>query len=171
MKPAFVAALLMVVAGGAVHAQAPVVPGPQASPKLVEEITEQDRRLFDLVFIRCDAAALAGMLADDFAFFHDKFGQIASSPQQFVTNVREGCEAQAKGVNVRARRELVPDSMAVYPMSNYGAIQTGSHRFYGVETGKPDQLRETGKFFHVWRQVDGQWKLSRVYSFDHQPAR
>jgi predicted alpha/beta superfamily hydrolase len=149
----------------------PVIPGPEATRELVNEITEEDRRLFDLVFIRCDADALAAMLDADFAFFHDKFGQIAASPQQFVTNVRQGCEAQAKGVNVRARRELVPGTMEVYPLQGYGAIQTGSHRFFGVEPGKPDQLRETGKFFNVWKRVDGRWKLSRVYSFDHQPAQ
>lgn len=110
------------------------------------------------------------MLADDFEFFHDKFGQIASSPRQFVESVRQGCEAQEKGTNVRARRELIQGSMAVYPMNNYGAIQTGSHRFFGLEPGKPDRLRESARFFHAWKQVDGKWKLARAFSFDHRPA-
>jgi len=60
--------------------------------------------------------------------------------------------------------------MAVYPMQNYGAIQTGSHRFFGLEPGKPDTLRESGRFFHLWKKVDETWKLSRVFSFDHHPA-
>lgn len=149
----------------------PVTAGPQATRQLFDELAEQDRRLFDLVFIRCDADALAGMLADDFVFLHDKHGEAASSPQKFVENIRQGCELQAKGVNVRARRELVPGTLEVYPMNNYGAIQTGSHRFFGIEPGKPDQLRETAQFFHVWKKIDGHWKLSRSYSYDHRPAQ
>jgi hypothetical protein len=94
-------------------AKHPVIPGPKTAQALFDELATEDRRLFDIIFDRCDATALAGMLADDFAFFHDKFGQIAASPQ----------------------------------------------------------LRETGEFFNVWKRVDGQWKLSRVYSFDHHPAQ
>lgn len=149
----------------------PITAGPQATRQLFEELAEQDRRLFDVIFIRCDADALAGMLAEDFTFIHDKHGEIATSPQKFVADIRQGCELQAKGVNVRARRELVPGSLEVYPMNNYGAIQTGSHRFFGIEPGKPDQLRETAQFFHVWKKIDGQWKLSRSYSYDHKPAQ
>ena len=148
----------------------PVKAGPVATQKLFEDIAEQDRLLFDLVFNRCDADALAGMLTEDFEFYHDKFGQIASSPQQFVESIRQGCKAQEEGVNVRARRELIQGTMEVYPLNNYGAIESGSHRFFGLEPGKPEQLRESGKFFQVWKQVDGHWKLARVFSFDHHPA-
>lgn len=153
-----------------IPAKSPVIAGPLATQELFAEIAEQDRNLFDLVFIHCDADALAKVLTEDFEFYHDKFGQIASSPQQFVEIIRRGCEAQAKGVDIRARRELARGTMTVYPMKNYGAIQTGSHRFFGLAPGKPDQLRESGKFFHVWKQVDGMWKLSRAFSFDHRPA-
>lgn len=148
----------------------PVLAGPMASQKLFDEIAEQDRNLFDFAFTRCDADALAKMLADDFEFYHDKFGQIASTPQQFVDSIRQGCAAQKTGQNVRARRELVEGSMQVFAMNNYGAIQTGTHRFFGLEEGKPDKLRETGQFFMLWKQVDGAWKLTRVFSFDHRPA-
>lgn len=150
--------------------KSPVTAGPLATQKLFDEIAEQDRKLFDLVFIRCDADQLAQMLTADFEFYHDKFGKVASSSAQFVENIRKGCESQAKGVDIRARRELVEGTMVVYPMNNYGAIQTGRHRFFGVELGKPDKLRESGKFFHVWKREDGKWKLSRVFSFDHHPA-
>jgi hypothetical protein len=48
-----------------------------------------------------------------------------------VDNVRSGCEAPAKGTNV-ARRAPAEGTMTVYELKDYGAIQTGSHRFYGV---------------------------------------
>lgn len=69
-------------------AKSPVIAGPLATQELFAEIAEQDRNLFDLVFIRCDAEALAKMLTDDFEFYHDKFGQIAWLPQQFVETIR-----------------------------------------------------------------------------------
>jgi hypothetical protein len=150
--------------------QHPVLAGPVATQQLFDEIVAQDRRLFELVFDRCDAGELASMLADDFEFYHDKFGMIASSPVQFVESVRSGCEAQARGTNIRARREPVEGTMAVYALKDFGAIQTGSHRFYGIEPGKPDVLRETGQLFHLWKRQDGQWKLARVFSYDHRPA-
>jgi ketosteroid isomerase-like protein len=169
-------ALTLFIAPAALPAQTrtadkhPVTAGPLATKELFDELAEQDRRLFDIVFVSCDTPALAGMLADDFAFFHDKHGAGAASPQKFVEDIGKSCELQKTGVNIRARRELVPGTLEVFPMNNYGAIQTGTHRFFGIEPGKPDQLRETGKFFHVWKKVDGQWKLSRSYSYDHHPA-
>ena len=111
------------------------------------------------------------VLPDDFEFYHDKFGKIASSGSQFVENVRDGCVKQANGTNVRARRELLPETSRVYPMQNLGALHEGVHRFYGLETGKPDVLRETGRFMNLWKRDNGAWKLSRVLSYDHHPGK
>jgi hypothetical protein len=138
---------------------------------LVDTITALDARLFDFVFLKCNADSLATLVADDFEFYHDKFGKIASTGGQFVQNVRQGCEGQAKGTNVKARRELVPESSKVYPMENLGALHEGVHRFYGLETGKPDVLRETGRFMNLWKRENGLWKLSRVLSYDHHPGK
>jgi len=148
----------------------PVRARPLASRQLVDEIAAEDRRLFEIVFDRCDADELATMLVDDFEFYHDKSGLIAATPQQFVDNVRSGCDARTKGTNIRARREPVEGTMAVYALKDYGAIQTGSHRFYGIEPGKPDVLRETGRLFHLWKLEAGRWKLARVFRYDHRPA-
>ncbi len=65
----------------------------------------------------------------------------------------------------------MPESLKVYPIQNYGAIETGTHTFYAVKQGEPDRLTETGQFAHFWKQENGQWKLSRVLSYDHQLAK
>ncbi len=149
----------------------PVVAGPTASPELVAELTALDRRLFALVFDHQDDEALRSLLADDFQFHHDKQGfNTFSSPETFVASIRQNFQGRATGENVRARREAVAGSETIYPIAKHGAIHTGMHRFYGIEAGKPDQLRETGRFFHVWRLEKGQWKLAQVFSYDHQPA-
>ncbi len=63
------------------------------------------------------------------------------------------------------RRRLIPGSLEVYPVPNYGAIEVGTHEFCHEENGKTDcgVLR----FLHVWQKRDGQWRVTRVVSYDH----
>ena len=85
--------------------------------------------------------------------------------------VGEMCVRQRQGVDYRARRELDPASVKVYPLNNYGAIHTGLHRFYKkLENGK-EQLVEVAQFTNVWKNEKGSWKLTRVLSYDHRDAR
>jgi hypothetical protein len=74
-------------------------------------------------------------------------------------------------VDFRARRELVKGSMAVYPLNNYGAVETGRHDFYAIEVGKPDRMTESAQFLHLWKKDGDHWKLTRVVSYDHKLAQ
>lgn len=173
--PLLLTSLLMVLGTAAVWAENPppkhpVRPGPLATPELIAAITAADHALFEAGFDTCDIDALGELIADDFEFYHDKSGKIASNRTQFLDAARETCERQKAGTDIKARRELVEGTMVVYPVANFGAIQQGSHRFWGLEPGKPEVLRETAHFFHLWIEVDGKWKLTRVFSFDHRAA-
>lgn len=148
----------------------PVVAGPTTPQSLIEEISAADRRLFEAVFNRCDLNASQGLVTDDFEFYHDKWGKTADSGAEFLKSIRDMCEGRKTGRNIQARRELIADSVRIFPLNNFGAIQTGTHKFYGLPPGKAPVLRETGQFTHVWQKVSGQWKLARVLSYDHQPA-
>ncbi len=144
-----------------------LTPGAVTPPEMVAALAERDQALFDAVFA-CKPDVLALMVADDFEFLHDKFGRNATSGAQFVQSVRDRCAGEKTGQNFRARRELVPGTLQTYALNHYGAVQMGTHRFYALQTGKPDQLTETSKFIDVW-QLDGKtWKLARVISYDHQ---
>jgi hypothetical protein len=57
-------------------------------------------------------------------------------------------------------REMVKGSMEVYPIKDFGAIQTASHVFSHVENGKPE--KGTFKFMHIWKKENGAWKVSRI---------
>lgn len=151
-------------------AAAGIVPGPATPPALAALLEAQDRRLFELAFERRDDAALRDLLADDFRFLHDKGGVVAASPEAFVRAIAASFEGRASGQEVRARRELVPGSLTTHTLGADDALQLGRHRFYGLTPGQPDLLRETGQFAHHWIRVQGRWKLTRVYSFDHRPA-
>lgn len=148
----------------------PVQAGPAASPALTAQLTQLDHELFAAAFNQCEPDKLIGLIADDFEFYHDKSGLIAESGTAFIDSVRRMCAGRESGQNVAARRALVADSMQVYPLNHYGAIQTGRHLFYGINADGTETLRETAQFTHVWQQTDDRWLLTRVLSYDHQPA-
>lgn len=151
----------------AVSAQQPSEP----SRESLDQIAAQDKALFDAVFVTCDLQALKGLLTGDFEFYHDKWGQIANSDQQFVDAIKTACERRKAGEDPPARRELVEGSVQIFPLNNYGAIQTGDHRFYQHPAGKPERMTEVARFTHLWKKVDGGWKLARVLSYDHRPVQ
>lgn len=62
-------------------------------------------------------------------------------------------------------RQLVPGSLEVHPIKNYGAIEIGMHQFRHIENGKEEV--GTFKFLMIWKEQKGQWKISRVVSYDH----
>ncbi len=137
---------------------------------MTDAIAHADRLLFEAVFRTCDLEALADLLTEDFEFYHDKWGFTANSRQAFVESIRNLCERQKKGLDFRGRREIVQGSVAVYPIGEYGAIQTGVHRFYKVVEGQSDTPAEIAKFTHLWKKDGHRWRLARVFSYDHQPA-
>jgi hypothetical protein len=62
-------------------------------------------------------------------------------------------------------RTLVPGSLEVHPIKDYGAIEIGVHRFTHIENGK----EEIGifKFMMIWQFKNGQWNITKVISYDH----
>ncbi|HEY1140294.1 MAG TPA: nuclear transport factor 2 family protein [Lysobacter sp.] len=166
----FAAAFALPPGGDPPQAPINLTPGAVTTPEMVKALEERDRALFDAVF-GCKPDLLVPMVADDFEFLHDKHGMTATSGAQFIASIRDMCEGQKTGRNFRARRELVPGTMTTHALNKYGAMQMGTHRFYALQPGKPDQLTETGRFIDVWKQEDGVWKLARVISYDHVLAQ
>lgn len=144
---------------------------PPASKELIAAILQHDRALFDAVFKNCDTTALSALVAEDFEFYHDKNGLMTTSGSAWVKGVGEMCERQRKGTDYRARRELDSASVKVYPLNNYGAVQTGFHRFFKLLPDGREQLVEESLFTNVWKNENGAWKLTRVLSYDHRDKR
>jgi hypothetical protein len=68
-------------------------------------------------------------------------------------------------MNYVLTRKLVPGSMEVYPIKDYGAIETGQHTFSHVENG---QLQVgTFKFMQIWQKKDGVWRVTREITYGH----
>lgn len=62
-------------------------------------------------------------------------------------------------------RQLVKNSVEVYPIKDYGAIETGKHIFCHTEKGK--SVCGTFKFVHIWENKKGVWKITRIVTYDH----
>lgn len=124
---------------------------------LYKEIAAADKALFD-AFNRQDAEGVKAAFSPDLEFFHDTGGL-----SNFEQNQKATRDLFAK--NTHLRRELVPGTMEVYPVPDYGAIQTGKHRFCHLENGKNDC--GTFKFLQIWKRVGNGWKLARVVSYGH----
>ena len=136
-----------------------------ASRQLFAELAAKDAELFDAIFNKCNVAKLGELITEDFEFYHDKAGQVAKSGKEFVDSITNLCDRQNKGIDYRARRVLVPNSLTVYPLNNYGAVQIGVHRFYPLIKGKSNEI---AKFTHLWKKENGEWRLARVLSYDHK---
>ena len=63
------------------------------------------------------------------------------------------------------KRTLLKETMEVYPIPNYGAVQIAQHRFCHMENGKMDC--GIFKFIHIWKKTDNGWKVTRIISVDH----
>lgn len=151
---AFALKLLLVVLFSYAHLQAAKA---QVTNELFKKIESLDSILFT-AFNTCDLQTFSSMLSEDPEFYHDKGGLTDYAHSINVT--KENCERK-----LGLKRTLIPGSMEVYPIGDYGAVQIASHRFCHVENGKEDC--GTFKFVHVWRNDNGNWKISRVVSYDH----
>jgi len=127
-------------------------------------LKDKDSELFEKGFDKCDLSVTESLIMDDLEFYHDKSG-IDKGKDKFLGTMRTGlCRSGENEI----RRHLIAESLQVFPMFDdgelYGAIQMGKHGF--APAGQKMQV-EPARFMHLWLLVDGQWKISRVLSYDH----
>jgi ketosteroid isomerase-like protein len=164
LKTLFAALLMAATASTALAQRA----GPAQTQQQFDEVAAADHALFSAFFDRCDLDALAKLVTDDFEMFHDKNGYMAKSGKEFLDAIASTCARQKTGEDYRARREVVPGTLKVYPLNNYGAVEVGVHRFFQLLPGKPEKLVEVSQFTHVWKKEESGWKLARALSYDHK---
>jgi hypothetical protein len=139
---------------------------PEGQP-LQDAIAKRDAEFFEVFFVGCDPKRVAAMLTSDFEMYHDKEGLVADAAHGFVEQYAKTCKARQKPDAWRSRRELVPGTMTIHRLNNYGAIEQGDHVFYERKGDGPEKKVGKARFTQVWKLEDGQWKLARVLSYDH----
>jgi hypothetical protein len=130
--------------------------GNESPRDLFKRVESLDRALFD-AFNRCELGKLENFFVPELEFYHDKAG-VTWSRKKFLDDVK-------KNVCGKFRRELVTGSLEVFPLGNYGAVYSGTHRF--CKTGA-SQCEGSGRFMHIWQNKEGDWKITRVISYDHK---
>ena len=131
-----------------------------ASP-LFDTVAALDAAVFD-AFNHCSAPRElqkhAGYFAPDVEIYHDE-GGVTWKRSEMIANTK-------KNVCGKFRRELVPGTLKVYPLKNFGAIAQGEHRFCALASGKCEGMAD---FVMVWRKRGNSWQITRVLSYAHRP--
>ena len=90
---------------------------PEKSGPLFDQLAQLDTHLFD-AFNRCEQPGQlerhAGFFAEGVEFYHDQ-GGVTWSRAEMIANTQ-------KHVCGKFRRELVPGSLRVYPLKDFGAL-------------------------------------------------
>lgn len=135
-------------------------PASPAEPSLFETVAKLDTAVFD-AFNHCSSPEQLQKHATFFdpgvEFYHDN-GGVTWSRQEMLANTE-------KHVCGNFRRELVPGTLKVYPIKDFGAIAQGVHRFCQLASGTCEGMAD---FVIVWRLKDGEWQITRVLSYGHR---
>jgi hypothetical protein len=130
------------------------------STPLYNTIAQLDSAMFD-AFNNRDISVLQSFLSEDLEFYHDFGG---------VTNYTQNIDAFKKtfASDRKLRRVLVSGSIEVNPIKDFGAVQTGVHRFYVTEKGQKEKLSSEAKFVNLWQNRNGAWKITKIISYGHR---
>ena len=132
----------------------------KAPQELHDRIAALDAALFD-AYNRCDIDKVGTFFTEDLEFYHEKGGLTLTRDATLALMRKNLCGADSN----RVRRELVRGSMEVRAINNYGAVQTGEHRFHLTQKGRTEALDGIGKFVMLWRRAGDEWRVSRVISY------
>lgn len=135
----------------------------QTSPnqaQLLTTISSLDHAFFE-AYNKCELSKIESMFTSDIEFYHEKRGQLTSRQNVMEVFSKNLCGDK----NNRVRRELVEGTLQVYRIENYGALAVGEHRFYLTQAGQQEKLDGIGRFANLWQLKDGEWKMSRVFSY------
>ena len=159
-----IATLLLIVSGATLLSAQTIADddGGLRSGPLFDALARMDSIVFEASFVSCDAAAANAIFTDDVEFYHDQTGFAAGDQVRENTKRLTASCPRERGIT----RTVVTDSLRVYPIQGYGAVQIGVHRF--DERGAASSTR--ARFVHLWRNDNGNWRLARVLSLDHRPV-
>ena len=139
-------------------------PAPTTDPDLYQKISALDSDVF-AAFNHCSEPGQLDkhrrFFTEDVEFYHDT-GGVTWSRAAMIANTE-------KFVCGKFRRELVPGSLKVFAIKDFGAIASGSHRFCQFSTaGTEGTCEGLADFNMIWRLKDNQWHITRVLSFGHR---
>ncbi len=159
-RPTFASAALIALALSSAATASPAGPPAGTQGPLFDQIAALDAAAF-AAFNQCATPGQLQKHAEYFSesveFYHDN-GGVTWNRQDMLANTE-------KYVCGNFRRELVPGSLRVYPIKDFGAIAQGVHQFCQFKTGRCEGAAD---FVIVWRQQGERWVMTRVLSYGHR---
>ncbi|HTD03666.1 nuclear transport factor 2 family protein [Undibacterium sp.] len=124
--------------------------------ELAKTIGALDAKVFD-AYNRCDMETFENFSTPAVEFYHDQ-GGATFDRATVIANTR-------KYICNKVHRKLLVETLKVYPIKNFGAIEEGEHVFCQIENGKCEGV---AKFLMIWENKDGKWRINRVVSYGHR---
>jgi hypothetical protein len=125
-----------------------------ANDEMYNQILMQDSIFFN-AYNTCNLEKQAGIYDNSIEFYHDKGG--------LMTSKIEILDGTKKYICGKVKRILVDESVEVHAINGFGAVEMGTHKFQNYSK-KDLGISEPEKFVIIWKNVDGNWKISRVIS-------
>jgi hypothetical protein len=122
-------------------------------PELYKSIVAMDTEFFE-AYNLCDLEKQAAIYSEEIEFYHDR-GGLSESKEDILNSTRDN-------ICGKVTRTLVAESIEVYPINEYGAIQIGWHKFYNKE--EPDAVSIPSKFIIFWKNENTKWRITKVVS-------
>ena len=120
---------------------------------LYDTIVQLDSHYFN-AYNSCDLKTQATLYSESIEFYHDKGG--------LMTDKQELIDAIEKNICGKVTRILVPGSIEVYPIKDYGAVQMGYHKFYNDQ--EPNAPSNASRFIMIWQHNKDTWQITKVIS-------
>lgn len=142
-----------------------------ANPTVIPAEIKAADTAYWAAYNNCDFKALDALTAEDVEFYHD-LGGITHGRADLTGSVRDNICAEK---DVSVRRDAAPDETQIFMLRRgnevYAALVTGQHHFFRVMKANGAAVpTDNARFSALWLKQDKGWKLSRVMSYDHQPA-
>ena len=118
-----------------------------------QQIVAMDSIFFS-AYNTCDLKKQATIYSDNLEFFHDKNG-LMTSKQKILDGTK-------KYICGKVTREVLKETIEVYPIKDYGAVEIGYHQFYNNQ--EPNITPTPSKFILMWQKINNVWKISKVIS-------
>jgi hypothetical protein len=136
----------------------------------MRKVNELDAALFQR-FNHRNSEAMRPFYATDVEFFHDQVGRTPNQDAVIATfrNKFEGDYVERHQI---VRRELIKQSLRLFPIPGYGVLEVGSHRFIVSTRGSKLATGVTvGTFVHVIKIVEHGEQIKMALSYDHIATR
>ena len=161
LRSIWVAAVLLAAQAQALAAE----PTPAAGEASVRQADDA----YWAAYNRADPVAMNAFLADDVEFYHDRGGSLIGKKALAAVNSEMGTGDHT------LRREVIPGTVKFFPMRRddviYGYLSTGEHQFIVLPKDKPEFLAGRALFTQLWILQGKEWKVSRIFSYEHADAK